>query len=155
MKRCVHQQRRGNIMRLCAVTVNFFFCFTACLSGPNCLILLTISSGRRTIANAAEGCKSFCLLDVTAPIQTENRRYSSRPCSPLMSSAQSSCGPTGTTGVIEKKNRPFPQMCLQYLFDMAGQEIECVAPFVAVAGTADANLQTKKNPHISAGVFSL
>ena len=41
-------------------------------------------------------------------------------------------------------------MCLQYLFDMAGQEIERVAPFVAVTGTADANPQTKKNPHISA-----
>jgi hypothetical protein len=30
MKRCVHQQRRGKIMRLFAVTVNFFF--TLCLS---------------------------------------------------------------------------------------------------------------------------
>ncbi|MDB5949370.1 MAG: hypothetical protein JWR65_1225 [Massilia sp.] len=38
-------------MRLFAVTVNFFFFFPTLAGGPNCLILLTISLGRRTIAN--------------------------------------------------------------------------------------------------------
>ncbi|WP_218968521.1 hypothetical protein, partial [Massilia psychrophila] len=80
-------QQRGEIMQRFAFLVNLHFTVTVFSDGPNCLILLTISSGRRTIANGSEGCKSFCLLDVTAPIQTENRRYSPRPCSPLPTSA--------------------------------------------------------------------
>jgi len=63
MKRCVHQQRRGKIMRLVAFNVNFFFLLQRLFSGGpkvvNYLISLTVSSGRRTIAKARRACKVF------------------------------------------------------------------------------------------------
>ena len=95
MKRCVHQQRRDKIMRLFALTVNCSFYYPVVSDVPeipaNYWISLTVSSGRRTIANTHCVYKDYLSLSELKRLEARIGAYlrgRKWQCHPLLARIQ-------------------------------------------------------------------